>query len=94
MPDFHSRISPSSLEASCLCPARPGMVAASPMTSYKYADIGTDAHELAALCLTVDAPAAAFIGKVLPNNNVVTQEMADYVQTYIDFAQSLMEDAA
>lgn len=89
MPDFHSRISPSSLQPSCLCPARAGIVAASPRTSNRDADLGTDAHELGAMCLTVGAPAAAFIGKVLPNGNIVDDEMAEFVQEYVDFANGL-----
>lgn len=89
MPDYHSRISPSSVEASCLCPARPDLVASLPRTSNADADLGTDAHELGAMCLTVGAPAAAFIGKVLPCGNIVDDEMADFVQLYVDFATDL-----
>ncbi len=52
---------------------------------------GTAAHELAELALTQAKPASNFIGIPLPETNAieVTQDMADYVQIYIDYVQSL-----
>ena len=55
---------------------------------------GTAAHELAELALTQAKPASDFIGIPLPETNAieVTQDMADYVQRYIDYVQSLQND--
>lgn len=65
--------------------ACPGSVALSeglPDKSSEFADEGTDAHELAALCLSLgDTPAKDFIGKTLDKGNTVTLEMATAVWT-------------
>lgn len=54
-----------------------------------FADEGTAAHELAEVALNADGNAQAFIGTSLPESGyLVTQEMADYVQIYIDFVHS------
>lgn len=56
------------------------------------AEEGTDAHELAALCLSLDVDAVGFIGKTLPNGNDVDDEMADSVQQYLDYVRALPGD--
>lgn len=55
-----------------------------------YADEGTAAHELAEICLTMGERASEWVDKQLIENNAftVTQEMADYVQVYVDYVKS------
>jgi len=50
---------------------------------------GTAAHELGDLCLTGGGFCSNYLGKLLPETQAeVTQEMADNVQTYVDFVKS------
>jgi hypothetical protein len=64
-----------------------------PDTSSEYADEGTAAHELAALCLNEGLNATAYLGRIIKvlsrdkqtsSSWEVTEEMADYVQEYVD----------
>jgi len=52
---------------------------------------GTAAHELADLALSNGMPASHYVGQQLPETTsvIVTDEMADYVQIYIDYVKSL-----
>ncbi len=89
MPDFHSRVSPSGYEAALLCPGRPLATEKYPRTSNEAADEGTDAHELAAFCLTTSVTPARMVGEKLPLGHIVTQEMADFVTVYVDHVNFL-----
>jgi hypothetical protein len=62
-----------------------------PDTSSTFADWGTDAHELAALCLTEIKNPPAYAGKVMALGNVVDDEMIDCVQTYIDSVRTYVD---
>lgn len=55
------------------------------------AEEGTAAHELAEIVLNDGGNCHALIGKVLPetNTHTVTEEMADYVQQYVDYVTSV-----
>lgn len=55
------------------------------------ANEGTCAHELAELVLTRGGNCQAWVGKPLIENNryIVEQEMADYIQEYVDFVKTL-----
>ena len=55
------------------------------------ANEGTCAHELAELVLTRGGSCQDWVGKPLVENNefIVTQEMADYIQEYVDFVKTL-----
>ena len=61
----------------------------------EYAEYGTAGHELAQLCLEENKPAHLFEGKYLnksehfPEGFYVDGEMADAVQTYVDYCNSL-----
>ena len=52
---------------------------------------GTCAHELGELVLTRGGNCQAWVGKPLVENNqyIVEQEMADYIQEYVDFVKTL-----
>lgn len=56
-----------------------------------FADEGTAAHELAELVLSEGGDCQSWVGKNLIENNAVTieQEMADYVQQYVDYVKSI-----
>jgi hypothetical protein len=62
-----------------------------PNTSSAAANEGSIAHELADTALNNGAPAHQCIGKTLPKYpaHVITDEMADYVQQYMDYVTSL-----
>jgi hypothetical protein len=62
-----------------------------PDTSSGYADWGTDAHELAAICLTENQDAKAFEGRVMTLGNTVDDEMIDCVQTYVDAVRGYVD---
>jgi hypothetical protein len=89
LPDVHSRVSPSGFEAALLCPGRPNATAKYPRTSNEAADEGTDAHELAAFCLTTGVTPARMVGERLPLGHIVSQEMADFVTVYVDHVNFL-----
>lgn len=56
-----------------------------------FADEGTAAHELAELVLGEGGDCQSWVGKTLIENNAhsVDQEMADYVQVYVDHVKSI-----
>ena len=83
----HARLSASGAHRWINCPgsvqAEEGIKdAASP-----HAEEGTAAHELAELVLNEGGNCHAWVGRQLVENNAwtVTQEMADYVQQYVDY---------
>lgn len=87
----HARLGPS---ASARWTACPGSVEAErdvPRRSSFAADEGTAAHELAELLLEFGGTAADWVGSPLPENNAftVTEEMAEHVQTYVDYVNRL-----
>ncbi|WP_343684029.1 DUF2800 domain-containing protein [Asticcacaulis sp.] len=61
-------------------------------TSSKYADEGTAAHTLAALCLEEGQPAIAFAGRLLDAGErrfEVDEDMIENVQKYVDYCNAL-----
>lgn len=86
----HAKLSASGSHRWIYCPGSVEAEAPFPRTSSAAADEGTAAHELAELVLTNGEHCESWIGKALPENNAhtVTQEMADYVQQYVDYVRS------
>ena len=89
----HAQLSPSSAVRWMSCPGSVALCQGLPDTSSSHADEGTDAHELAALVLSSLDPCTArdYIGRTMPKGNRVTDEMAAYVQQYVDYVRGVAE---
>lgn len=93
----HSKWSPSSFARLMACPGSKALCDTVPPRTSRYADEGTAAHELGAMCLDKGKDATDYIGWTLcvrgdpdPKTGVcsstdftVTADMAEHVQTYI-----------
>ena len=86
----HAELSPSSASRWMACPGSVRLNRGLPDTSSSFADEGTDAHELAAMCLTQGLPASAFEGQTMGRGNVVNTEMVLAVQDYLDYVRNLV----
>ena len=74
------------------CPASVVLSENLPRESNHYADEGTAAHELAAMALNNNNDTDAYLGRFIRVGDTdweVTQEMADYVQEYVDYVRDL-----
>jgi Protein of unknown function (DUF2800) len=69
------------------CPGSMVLEVGTADSSSIYADEGTAAHEVAAMCLNEKRNAVAYVGRVIAVGKrkvEVTDDMADHVQTYVD----------
>lgn len=87
----HSHLGASSSHRWIACPASVRLAATMPNESSEYAVEGTAAHALAEHCLWENLQAADLIGHDFEVENTrfwgVTEEMAEHVQTYLDYAR-------
>lgn len=91
MTQKHARLSASGSHRWLYCPGSVEAESRLPNTTSVHADEGTAAHELAEMALVkLSGDCSAWVGKSLIENNhhTVTQEMADYVQQYVDYVRS------
>jgi hypothetical protein len=72
------------------CPGSVALCKDLPDTSSSFADEGTDAHELAALCLETATDADAYLGRVMGKGNPVNAEMVLAVQDYLDYVRAVV----
>lgn len=84
----HALLSPSGAHRWMRCVGSIALERDCPDSSSTYADEGTAAHAVAAMCLTEGKPASAYIGRridVGPHRTFeFTKDMAPPVQTYVD----------
>ena len=85
----HATFSPSAAERWIACPGSVKLSENCPKTTSKYAEEGTLAHALAEQCLlTPDKNADDFVGKRI-DGQLITQEMAEFVQVYVEHCRSI-----
>ncbi|MDT0140189.1 DUF2800 domain-containing protein [Acidovorax sp. PRC11] len=92
----HALLSPSSAARWMACPGSVAACEGLPDKSSEFADEGTAAHELAALCLVEGGTAADRIGlKIHAGRDgrvfTVDVDMATHVQAYVDYVRALVQ---
>jgi len=97
----HARLSASGSQRWLACPGSILLEESYPEDVVsEYAEYGTAGHQLAQVCLEKDRPATLFEGQVFnqsknfPEGFAVDAEMADAVQIYLDYCNSLGEGEA
>jgi len=84
----HAKLSASSSHRWMACAGSVNAESKLPNTSSRFADEGSCAHEVAEKALNEDAHPSYYIGQQF-HNTIVTDEMTDYVQEYIDYIDAL-----
>jgi hypothetical protein len=79
----HAMLSPSGAHRWMVCPGSVVLEAGQPDSSSSYADEGTDAHQLASMCLTKGTHPAGYIGQKMDKGTIVDVDMAGHVNTYV-----------
>lgn len=94
----HAKLSPSAAERWMTCPGSIVLSEGMPEKSSEFAEEGTCAHALGEACLLDELPTAAFVGLPFEYDDhgtkksvVMTQEMADAVQVYVDDVNATMD---
>lgn len=87
----HAKLSPSASSRWMTCPGsvhlEPDIKNAYSSTSV-YAEKGTAMHDVSENCLTKGVAPKSFIGNIV-NKHIITQDMVDIVQVYVNYIQSL-----
>lgn len=88
----HARLSPSGADRWMTCPGSVILGENYPNESSEYAAEGTAAHELASWALTECTDTKAYLGRKIEVEDftfVVDQDMADFVQQYVDNTRAI-----
>lgn len=85
----HSTVGASVIKRRKVCPGSRRLEAMCKNRSSKDASEGTDAHELSETCLNSGVDATDYVGSVV-GGSIVSQEMADAVQLYLDHVRGLL----
>lgn len=89
----HAKLSPSSASRWTICTGSVALEALYPNTSNKYADEGSAAHELAAICLLQDEDPGSYAHLESSFPNIIYDPgMIEYVRGYINFVKHLAKD--
>lgn len=91
----HSLWSASKFESIMLCPGKVVLEEGKPNSTSKYAAEGTAAHQVLTWALQEERPASAYIGRVIEADGFifeVDEDMANHVQTCIDYCLDLKGD--
>lgn len=94
-PNYHALLSPSGTYKWLACAGSLAMEQGEPDESSEFADEGTAAHELAAMCLTDERDALAYKGRRIAVGHrtfEVDDDMAGYVQVYVDGVRARVEE--
>ena len=93
--EYHAVISPSGSYKWLVCAGSIAMESTIENQSSEFADEGTAAHQIGALCLENNIDASTYIGQTLTvgkRSFKVDQSMADYVQIYVDQVRGYVEE--
>jgi hypothetical protein len=82
--EYHALASPSGAHRWLYCANSLAMEDGQPQGDTKAADLGTDKHELLALCMEFGKNAMDYEGHVLKKGHTVNRELATDVQTVLD----------
>lgn len=95
MPTFHASLGASNSHRWLQCPGSVKAESGLPNSSSSFAQEGTNAHELAELCLRNDQEPSDWIGKTLIENPqcVVDVDMASNVSIYTDYVRGVAQGA-
>lgn len=81
----HARLSPSDAKRWMACPGSIAWTQDMIDGDSVHAQLGTDAHEIAALCLMTNTRAHEHLGRKMGNGNVVDAEMVEHVDAYCGY---------
>lgn len=85
----HAVLGPSGADRWMTCAGSVLLSKHAPDTESAAAIEGTDYHLVAAVALTENQDAAAYVGRPMPSGAVVTEENAEFVQAYLDLIRKL-----